>query len=95
VITLCRYSELVVAGAAWPRLDDYLVQPVGTRLPRATGWKRLYWIVIDVVLVFLSYKQGSMPMALLNFLFIAIAIGGFIAWRRRFQAQVQAQAVPA
>jgi hypothetical protein len=34
-------------------------------------------------------------MALLNFLFIAIAIGGFIAWRRRFQAQTQAQAVPA
>ena len=33
-----------------------------------------------------------MPMALLNFLFIAIAIGGFIAWRRRFQ---RSQAVPA
>jgi nicotinamide riboside transporter PnuC len=44
-------------------------------------------------LVFLSYKQGSMPMALLNLLFIAIAIGGFIAWRRRFHAQLQA--VPA
>jgi nicotinamide mononucleotide transporter len=55
----------------------------------------LYWIVIDLVLVFLSYKQGLMGMALLSLLFIAIAIGGFIAWRRRLVAQGSAQTVPA
>ena len=85
-------------AAAWPRLDSLttwfsLLATWLTARGRLESW--LYWIVIDLVLVFLSYKQGSMPMALLNFLFIAIAIGGFIAWRRRFQAQTQAQAVPA
>jgi nicotinamide mononucleotide transporter len=83
-------------AAAWPRLDSLTTwfSLLATWLAargRLENW--LYWIIIDLVLVFLSYKQGSMPMALLNFLFIAIAIGGFIAWRRRFQAQMQA--VPA
>jgi len=94
-------ASLLVANtdaAAWPRLDSLTTwfSLLATWLAargRLENW--LYWIVIDLVLVFLSYKQGSMPMALLNFLFIAIAFGGFIAWRRRFQAQTQAQAVPA
>jgi nicotinamide mononucleotide transporter len=94
-------ASLLVANtdaAAWPRLDSLTTwfSLLATWLAargRLENW--LYWIVIDLVLVFLSYKQGSMPMALLNFLFIAIAVGGFIAWRRRFQAQTQTQAVPA
>ncbi len=82
--------------AAWPRLDSLTTwfSLLATWLAargRLENW--LYWVVIDLVLVFLSYKPGSLPMALLNFLFIALAIGGFIAWRRRFQAQMQA--VPA
>jgi len=101
LITLVSFANasLLVANtdaAAWPRLDSLtfwfsLLATWLTARGRLETW--LYWIVIDVVLVFLSYKQGSMPMALLNFLFIAIAIGGFIAWRRRFQAQMLA--VPA
>jgi len=101
VITLLAFvsAGLLVANtdaAAWPRLDSLTTwfSLLATWLAargRLENW--LYWIVIDVVLVFLSYKQGSMPMALLNLMFIAIAIGGFIAWRRRFQAQLQA--VPA
>jgi nicotinamide mononucleotide transporter len=101
LITLLSFgsASLLVANtdaAAWPRLDSLTTwfSLLATWLAargRIENW--LYWIVIDLVLVFLSYKQGSMPMALLNLLFIAIAIGGFIAWRRRFQAQLQA--VPA
>jgi nicotinamide mononucleotide transporter len=91
-------ASLLIANtdaAAWPRLDSLTTwfSLLATWLAargRLENW--LYWIVIDVVLVFLSYKQGSMPMALLNFLFIAIAVGGFIAWRRRFQAQAPAVA---
>ena len=83
-------------AAAWPRLDSLttwfsLLATWLVARGRLENW--LYWIVIDLVLVFLSYKQGSMPMALLNLLFIAIAIGGFVAWRRRLQTQLQA--VPA
>jgi nicotinamide mononucleotide transporter len=101
LITLLSFASasLLAANtdaAAWPRLDSLTTwfSLLATWLAargRLENW--LYWIVIDLVLVFLSYKQGSMPMALLNFLFIAIAIGGFIAWRRRFQAQMLA--VPA
>jgi nicotinamide mononucleotide transporter len=97
VITLLSFgsASLLAANtdvAAWPRLDSLTTwfSLLATWLAargRLENW--LYWIAIDLVLVFLSYKQGSMPMALLNFLFIAIAIGGFIAWRRRFQAQMQ------
>jgi nicotinamide mononucleotide transporter len=87
--------------AAWPRLDSLttwfsLLATWLVARGKLENW--LYWIVIDLVLVFLSYKQGLMGMALLNLLFIAIATGGFIAWRRRFRAQaheqITAQRVP-
>ena len=84
--------------AAWPRLDSLttwfsLLATWFVARGKIENW--LYWIVIDLVLVFLSYKQGLMGMALLNLLFIAIATGGFIAWRRRYRAQGSAQVVPA
>jgi nicotinamide mononucleotide transporter len=88
-------------AAAWPRLDSLttwfsLLATWLVARGKLENW--LYWIVIDLVLVFLSYKQGLMGMALLNLLFIAIATGGFIAWRRRFRAQaheqITAQGVP-
>ena len=85
-------------AAAWPRLDSLttwfsLLATWLVARGKLENW--LYWIVIDLVLVFLSYKQGLMGMALLNLLFIAIATGGFIAWRRRLRAQGSAQVVPA
>ena len=36
--------------------------------------------------MYLFYVQGLPFLALLNVLFIGIAAGGFIAWRRRFEA---------
>jgi nicotinamide mononucleotide transporter len=85
-------------AAAWPKLDSLttwfsLLATWLVARGKLENW--LYWIVIDLVLVFLSYKQGLMGMALLNLLFIAIATGGFIAWRRRLRAQGSAQGVPA
>jgi nicotinamide mononucleotide transporter len=94
-------ASLLVANtdaSAWPKLDSLTMwfSLLATWLVaqgKLENW--LYWIVIDLVLVFLSYKQGLMGMALLSLLFIAIAIGGFIAWRRRLVAQGSAQTVPA
>jgi len=85
-------------AAAWPRLDSLTMwfSLLATWLVargKLENW--LYWIVIDLVLVFLSYKQGLMGMALLSLLYIVIATGGYIAWRRRYRAQGSAQAVPA
>jgi hypothetical protein len=38
--------------------------------------------------VFLFYVQDMPYLALLNVLFIGIAAGGFVAWRRRLHTQM-------
>jgi nicotinamide mononucleotide transporter len=81
-------------NSAWPLLDSAttcfsLFATWLAARARLENW--LYWIVIDLVLVFLFYVQGSLPLALLNVLFIGIAVAGYVAWRRQFRAQ----AVPA
>ena len=80
--------------AAWPLLDSLTTgfSLLATWLAaRAKLENWLYWIAIDGVLVFLFYVQDLPFLAVLNVLFIGIAAGGFVAWRRSFQAR----AVPA
>jgi len=77
--------------AAWPLLDSLTTgfSLLATWLAaRAKLENWLYWIVIDGVLVFLFYVQDLPFLAFLNVLFIGIAAGGFIAWRRRLHAQL-------
>lgn len=79
--------------AAWPLLDSLttwfsLLATWLAARARLENW--LYWIAIDGVLVFLFYVQDLPFLAALNVLFIGIAIGGFIAWRRKFRAQAVA-----
>lgn len=76
--------------AAWPLLDSLttwfsLLATWLAARARIENW--LYWIAIDGVLVFLFYVQDLPFLALLNVLFIGIAAGGYIAWRRKLQAQ--------
>jgi len=81
-------------GDAWPLLDSLTTwfSLLATWLQaRAKIENWIYWIVIDGVLVFLFYVRDRPLLALLNLLFIGIAVAGYVAWRRRFQAQ----AVPA
>lgn len=77
-------------SAAWPLLDSLTTwfSLFATWLAaRAKLENWLYWIVIDGVLVFLSYVQDLPILALLNALFIVIAGAGFVGWRRRFRMQ--------
>ena len=77
--------------AAWPLLDSLTTgfSLLATWLAaRAKLENWLYWIAIDGVLVFLFYVQKLPYLAFLNLLFIGIAAGGFIAWRRRLHAQM-------
>jgi nicotinamide mononucleotide transporter len=93
VIALSFVSASLLAAetqAAWPLLDSLTTwfSLLATWLAaRAKLENWLYWIVIDGVLVYLFYVQGLPFLALLNLLFIGIAAAGFIAWRRRLQAQ--------
>ncbi|HEU5134722.1 MAG TPA: nicotinamide riboside transporter PnuC [Steroidobacteraceae bacterium] len=98
VVTLLAVAIAQVLAAetraAWPLLDSLTTgfSLLATWLAaRAKLENWLYWIAIDGVLVFLFYVQDLPFLALLNVLFIGIAAGGFIAWRRRLMAQ----AVPA
>jgi nicotinamide mononucleotide transporter len=94
LVLLSLASARVLASetrAAWPLLDSLTTwfSLLATWLAaRAKLENWLYWVVIDVVLAYLFYQQQLPFLALLNVLFIAIAISGFIAWRRRWRAQM-------
>lgn len=47
----------------------------------------IYWIVIDIVSIFLYHDRGYSLSAVLYFLFTILAIVGFVAWRKRFKTQ--------
>ena len=42
----------------------------------------LYWLVVDSVMVYLSYVAGLPATALLFVIYLGIVIAGFISWRR-------------
>jgi nicotinamide mononucleotide transporter len=92
VVVSFATAQLLAAStrAAWPVLDSLTTwfSLLATWLAargRLENW--VYWIVIDGVLVFLSFMQGSTGLTLLNLMLVAIAAAGFIAWRRRLRAQ--------
>ena len=77
-------------AAAWPLLDSLttwfsLLATWLAARARIENW--LYWIVINGVMVFLFYAQKVWGMALLSLILMAIAASGFVAWRRKYQAQ--------
>lgn len=47
----------------------------------------IYWIIIDSVYIYLYYSREGYLFALLNVIFVVIAIVGFINWRKDFKTQ--------
>ena len=47
----------------------------------------IYWIVIDVVSIFLYHQRGYSLSAVLYFIFTLLAIVGLIAWYKRYKKQ--------
>lgn len=92
IVLLSFVSARLLAAethAAWPLLDSLTTwfSLLATWLAaRAKLENWLYWIVIDTVLVYLFYIQELPFLALLNLLFIGIAVGGYVAWRRKLHA---------
>jgi nicotinamide mononucleotide transporter len=79
--------------AAWPLLDSTITwfSLLATWLAaraRLENW--LYWIVIDAALAYLYYVQGLPLIALQFAVFVVIALGGYLGWRRRMLAQLVA-----
>ncbi len=48
----------------------------------------IYWIVIDIVSIFLYHQRGYSLSAVLYVLFTILAIGGFISWYKKYKQQL-------
>jgi nicotinamide mononucleotide transporter len=46
----------------------------------------LYWLLVDCVMVYLSYVAGLPATTLLFVIYLGIVIAGFLAWRRSLPA---------
>jgi nicotinamide mononucleotide transporter len=47
----------------------------------------IYWILIDIVSIFLYHQRGYSLSAVLYFIFTLLAFVGFIAWYRKYKTQ--------
>lgn len=89
-LSLANARWLMSGAADWPIMDSLstgfsLLATWLAARARIENW--LYWIVINGVMVFLFFAQRVWGMALLSLILMAIAAGGFVAWRRKYQAQ--------
>jgi nicotinamide mononucleotide transporter len=55
-------------------------------------WKKLenwlYWLLIDTVYVYLYWSQGGYLFVLLFFIYLVMAVIGFLSWKKQFSQQV-------
>ena len=45
----------------------------------------LYWIVIDLVSIYLYIEKSLLPTAVLFVIYVVIAVYGYLAWRKQYQ----------
>jgi len=85
-------ARYLAAGtqAAWPWVDSlttwsslYATWLVARM--QLENW--LYWIVIDLLTVFLFGAQGHPLTAGLYLMYLGFAVAGFVSWRRQYRAQ--------
>lgn len=48
----------------------------------------IYWIVIDIVSIFLYHQRGYSLSAFLYFVFTILAVVGFVAWHKKYKTQI-------
>lgn len=49
----------------------------------------IYWVVIDIVSIYLYHQRGYSLTAVLYFVFTGLAVVGFIAWYKKFKLQTK------
>ncbi|MCG9696440.1 nicotinamide riboside transporter PnuC [Shewanella sp. Isolate11] len=77
--TSASYAYLDAATTCFAVMTTYLVaQKV------LENW--LYWVVIDLVSIYLYFSKGLMLTAMLFVLYVGMAIGGYVLWRRSMRA---------
>ena len=92
VVVSALSARYLAAGtqAAWPWADSlttwsslYATWLVARM--QLENW--LYWIVIDLLTVFLFGAQGHPLTAGLYLMYLGFAVAGFVSWRRQYRAQ--------
>jgi nicotinamide mononucleotide transporter len=73
-------------GAALPYVDAFttafsIIATYMVAQKIIENW--LYWIVIDLVSIFMNYDRGLYLFALLFFIYCIVAVYGWLAWRRQ------------
>ncbi|QSX32261.1 nicotinamide mononucleotide transporter [Shewanella avicenniae] len=82
--TQASFPYLDAATTCFAVLTTYLVaQKV------LENW--LYWVVIDLVSIYLYFSKGLMLTSLLSALYVGMAIGGYLLWRSDWRAQQLAE----
>lgn len=51
----------------------------------------LYWVVIDVVSIYLYFQKGLMLTSGLFILYVAMAVAGYMMWRKKYQHTIVKQ----
>jgi len=92
VVISARSARYLAAGtqAAWPWADSLttwssLFATWLVARMQLENW--LYWIVIDLLTVFLFGAQGHPLTAGLYLMYLGFAVAGFVSWRRQYRAQ--------
>jgi len=86
---LTGWLESRYTSAAFPYLDAFTTwgSVVTTwMVARKVLENWLYWLIVDSVMVYLSYVSGLPATALLFLIYLGIVIAGFISWRRSLPA---------
>lgn len=48
----------------------------------------LYWVVIDFVSIYLYFQKGMMLTSVLFVLYVAMAVGGYMMWRKKYHRNI-------
>ncbi len=78
------------SDAAWPYLDSFTTwaSVVTTwMLARKVLENWLYWIVIDVISIYLYIDRGLYLTAVLFAIYTLMALAAYLSWRRHYQQQ--------
>jgi nicotinamide mononucleotide transporter len=94
ILSACSSRWLAAeTGAAWPFLDSVTTWTslfatwLVVRM-KLENW--LYWIAIDVVLVYLSGAQKLLFISLMFAAYLCISVIGFFAWLKTYRLQTRA-----
>jgi nicotinamide mononucleotide transporter len=60
-------------------------------LTRRYIYNWIFWIVVDVVAIFIYFQKGLLPTATLYFVFLIMSIAGYVSWAKQSRIQINSE----